>query len=83
MTWLKRRIKELGLHRSGANIVNTPISLVKEAIQVCEMLKNQNYLPDKARFLNCSVKSLVSTAGIGYRQMGRILQEKHNFCGKR
>ena len=34
MTWLKKKIKQLGLSRRG-DIVYTPVCVVKGAIEVC------------------------------------------------
>lgn len=33
MTWLKKKIKEMGLYRRGTNVKYTPVSQVKAAIQ--------------------------------------------------
>ena len=46
MTWLKQRLKLLGLHRRGAHLLFTPIGVVRQAILVCILpLCSCKYMP--------------------------------------
>lgn len=40
MTWLKKKIQELGLYRRGIHVSYTPIPLVKKAIKVVNLRIN-------------------------------------------
>ena len=34
MTWLKKRLRQLGLHRKGPSVTYSPIPVISEAIKV-------------------------------------------------
>ena len=83
MTWLKKRLKELGLARKGAAVQCSAVPDVQVAIKVppCSittcMFKFYHPLPLPQRELQgCH-------SNIGYRQMWRILQTKYNLVEKR
>jgi len=89
LTWLKSRLRILGLHRRGPMVHYSPVSQVQEAIEVCPATINNyncnhtlatrtipHYTTIQAELQGCS-------SNIGYRQMWVVLKQKHGLVVKR
>ena len=77
MTWLKRKLKELGLCRRGALKRYSPDSLIRAVVQV-----SFNVYPSAYNFhLQAELKT--ANSHIGYRAMWQVLQKKYNLQVKR
>ena len=71
MTWLKKKIREMGLFRRGINVNYTPLVTLKATVQVYYLFTNDK----KCDIIYVGGDKIGPNCNIGYRQM-RILQDK-------